>query len=170
MIKASKILFLFTALIVFGCKKKEVKPVAPSISHKESRVITTNDGVSYARVTFKFYDGDGDLGYKQEENQGEYKYNIYVDYYEKVNGNWELKSPVITYNFVDNKYDTMELHSRMPYIPNPTNNSLEGEMSVNLFYNNFIGGSGDLFRYEIYITDRAFHESNTIRSSNLAKP
>ena len=143
-----------------GCKKEDPVPTPPEITFLDAGLAA--DG-SYALVRFEFYDKDGDLGLKQDENQGEQQYNLFVDYYEKQNGNWVLKSPIITFNVAENNYDTTELHLRIPFIENEAKRALEGETEVKLLYD----FNADTIRYEMYITDRALHKSNKITTSDL---
>ena len=112
---------------------------------------------------FEFFDGDGDLGLKQEENSGEQEFNVFVDYYEKINGSWVLKSPVITWNTPEGKFDTNDLHLRLPFLENESGRSLEGETRIELLYN----FAADTFRYEISLKDRALHLSNVITTTDL---
>ncbi len=157
-VKIAIIFIVFGGL--FACKKKDPTPVAPVISFLNGGFAQDN---SYTVVNFEFYDGDGDLGLTQDENTGEQEFNLYVDYYEKVNGEWKLKSPVITYNTTEAKYDTTELHLRVPFVENEAKQALEGETQVSLFYD----FNADTFRYEITMQDRALQLSNTITTSEF---
>lgn len=155
-----KIVILFAFLATLGCREKDPTPVPPQITFMDARL---SEDQSYSIVRFEFYDGDGDLGLKQEENTGEQEFNLYVDYYEKINGVWVLQSPVITYNVAESKFDTTDLHLRIPFIENEAKESLEGETEVNLFYN----FNADTFRYELTMQDRALQLSNKISTSEL---
>lgn len=156
----TKIVIIFTFLLVLGCKKNDPNPAPPIITFLDANLSTDK---TFSTVRFEFFDNDGDLGLKQNESSGNQEFNLFIDYYEKNNGVWELKSPVITFNINDNKYDTSELHLRVPFIENEENNSLKGETSVNLFYN----FNADTFRYELTLKDRALQESNTITTSTI---
>jgi len=157
-----KIAIIFTFFLILGCKKDKTDPVAPIITFLDAHLSADK---TYTIVNFEFFDGDGDLGLKQNENLGDYEFNLLVDYYEKKNGVWQLKSPIITWNSNENKYDTTQLHLRVPFIENKTNQSLRGETTVNLFYNTF--NVPDTFKYELTLKDRALHSSNTITTSKL---
>ena len=156
----SKLVILFSIVFTVSCKKKDPEPVPPIINLIDAQLSTDK---SHAIIRFEFFDGDGDLGLHQEENTGEQEFNLFVDYYEKVNGNWVLKSPVITYNVTESKFDTTDLHARIPFIENEAERALEGEAQVNLLYN----FAADTFRYEISLKDRAFHFSNVITTTDL---
>lgn len=155
-----KLAILFSIVLSFGCKKKDPTPTPPVINFLDARL---SPDKSYSIVRFEFFDEDGDLGLKQEETQGEQQYNLYVDYYEKINGTWVLKSPIITWNNTTSSFDTTELHLRVPFIENDAQRALEGETEVDLLYN----FAADTFRYELTLQDRAFHLSNTITTSEL---
>ena len=162
--RLANLIILFALVFTFGCKKDDPTPMPPVIKFIEGGL--SDDG-TYAVVKFEFFDNDGDLGLKQEENLGEHQYNLFIDYYEKYNGIWALKSPVITYNSGTNEYDTTVFHLRVPFIQNKEKTSLKGETYVKLIYNNF--SLADTFKYEMTLKDRAFHFSNKIESSDIYK-
>ena len=157
---AVKITIISTLLFILGCKKNDPEPVPPVITFVEANLSIEN---TYSIVKFEFFDGDGDLGLKQEENFGGQEFNLFIDYYEKINGIWVLKSPVVTWNTNENKFDTTELHLRVPFIENETNSSLRGETLVNLFYD----FNADTIKYELLLKDRALHKSNLITTSEI---
>jgi len=157
------LIILFTIIIALGCKKENTTPQPPVITFLEARISTSS---SASVVKFEFFDENGDLGLRQEENSGEQAFNLFVDYYEKENGIWILKSPIITFNFTENKFDTTELHLRFPFIENEDGSSLTGEAQIDLLYD----FTADTFRYEIYIKDRSFKKSNTIVSTEIIVP
>ena len=163
------LVILFTIGIAFGCKKEVTDPQPPTITFIDAQL--SNDK-SASLVRFEFYDSNGDLGLQQEENEGEQQYNIFVDYYEKENGAWYLKSPIIV-EVPDItapsgvRFDTTITHLRFPFLENEDGSSLTGEAQVELFYNNLIEPFADTFRYEIYIKDRAFQKSNAIVTSEI---
>jgi hypothetical protein len=155
-----KITIIFTLLFIFGCKKDNPDPVPPIITFMDAQL---SPDKTYNIVRFEFFDGDGDLGLKQNENSGEQEFNLFIDYYEKNNGTWELKSPVVTWNTSENKFDTTELHLRVPFIENEAGGELKGETSVDLFYDY----NADTIKYELTLKDRALHSSNTITTSEI---
>ena len=155
-----KIVIISTLLLVVGCKKDDPEPVPPVITFLEANLSIDN---TYSIIKFEFFDGDGDLGLKQEENSGGQEFNLFIDYYEKINGVWVLKSPVATWNVNENKWDTTELHLRVPFIENETNSSLRGETLVNLFYD----FNADTIKYELLLKDRALHKSNMITTDEI---
>ncbi len=156
----TKLAILFTIVLFIGCKKRDPEPVPPVITFMDAQFSTDK---SYSIIGFEFYDGDGDLGLRQEENLGEQQFNVFVNYYEKINGIWVLKSPVITWNTTEAKFDTTELHLRLPFLENEEKRALEGETKLDLLYD----FNADTFRYEISIKDRALHTSNVITTTEL---
>jgi hypothetical protein len=153
-----KITILFALIFSFGCKKEDPTPMPPEITFIDAQISGDN---SYSIINFEFFDADGDLGLYQEENTGEQEYNVFVDYYELNNG--DLVPPAW-------EYHTQYFHVRMPYIENEAKLSLQGDINVHLFFNNFKFAQTaklDTFRYEIYIKDRALHSSNVITTSDL---
>jgi len=154
------LVILFAITLSIGCKKEETEPVPPVITFMDAHL---SGDKSYSIVRFEFYDGDGDLGLTQEENTGDQEFNVFVDYYEKINGVWVLKSPVITWNTTEAKFDTTELHLRFPFLENESGRSLEGEAQIDLLYN----FAADTFRYDISIKDRTLHLSNVITTTEL---
>ncbi len=168
----SKIVILFTIAFVAGCKKEDPEPVAPVITFVEATMASNN---ASAVVKLDFLDGDGDLGLKQEENVGEQEYNVFVNYYEKINGVWELKSPIITdspdiTSPTGVKYDTTNTNLRFPFLENESQRALQGDIKLDLLLNSqaFIKTSTpDTFKYEIYIKDRSLRSSNIITTTDL---
>jgi hypothetical protein len=160
---------LFAIVIAVSCKKENTTPQPPVITFLDAQFSADK---SASIVSFEFFDEDGDLGLQQEENKGEQQYNVFVDYYEKENGLWILKSPIIAKIPDLNepsgfRSDTTITHLRFPFLENNDGSSLTGEAQIELFYNNFIQPLADTFRYEIYINDRAFQKSNTIITAEM---
>lgn len=160
------VIILFSFILVFGCKKKDPAPVPPTITFKEAYL---SDDNSYSIIKFEFYDGDGDLGLKQGENTGAFEYNLFVDYYEKINGVWVLKSPIVRFDVDEQKYDTTFLHTRIPFIENENKDALEGDMEVDLLFHPalYSNPQADTIKYELTLLDRALQNSNTITTSEL---
>ena len=156
----TKLVILFALVFSFGCKKEDPEPTPPVITFTDSYLSATTPS---AIVKFDFFDEDGDLGLYQDENTGEQEHNIIVDYYEKENGEWILKSPIITYNPFQDEYDTLGLNLRFLFVENEAQRTLQGDAVIDLLYN----FNADTFRYEIYIKDRAFHKSNVITTTDL---
>lgn len=157
---AVKITILFAILFSFGCSKEDPDPAPPTITFLDARLSVDK---AYSVVRLEFFDADGDLGLKQDENTGEQENNVIIDYYEKKNGVWVLKTPIITFNVQTQAYDTGDLSLRFPFLENEAQRSLEGEIKLDLFFD----FTADTFRYDIYIKDRAFQASNMISTTDL---
>ncbi len=142
----TKLAILFAIILSLGCKKDDPTPVPPVIKFLDAQLSVDK---TFSIVRFEFFDGDGDLGLKQEENTGEQAFNVFVDFYKKNNGIWVL--------------DTTNLDARLPFLENESGRELEGETQISLLYD----FSVDTFRYEISIKDRALHLSNIITTSEL---
>jgi hypothetical protein len=169
----TKLVILFICFITLGCKKKAPIPAPPVITFIDANVAANK---ASAVVKIEFLDEDGDLGLTQEENEGQQQYNVFVDYYEKINGVWVLKSPLIIWNPdislpLGGTFDTSITNLRLPFLENEAQRALQGEVSLDLiFYNtqNFAFTPGpDTVKYGIYIQDRAFQKSNVITTTAL---
>ena len=168
----TKLAILFTLLFVFGCKKDEPESEAPIITFIDANLSSSETS---AIINFEFFDKDGDLGLTQDENSGAFEYNVFVDYYEKINGAWQLKSPIIIFD-PDIKlpdggtYDSASTNVRMPYLENEAQRTLQGDIRVSFLFDKiaFNETAGpDTFRYEFYIKDRALQNSNVITTTEL---
>ncbi|MDB4533586.1 hypothetical protein N9242_01850 [Vicingaceae bacterium] len=168
----SKIAILLTFLFFIGCKKEDATPVAPVIKFVEANVASNN---ASAVVKIEFLDKNGDLGLKQEENSGEQKYNVFVDYYEKIDGEWILKSPIVTPRQDITSpsgwvYDTTNTNVRIPFLENDAQRALQGEVKLDLLLDGlsfFESLGADTFKYDIYIKDRSLRSSNVITTTEL---
>jgi len=168
----TKLAILFALLFVFGCKKEEPESEAPVITFIDANLSSSETS---AIINFEFFDKDGDLGLRQDENSGEYEYNVIVDYYEKRNGEWILKSPIISFTpditLPDGgTYDSSSTNVRMPYLENEAQRTLEGDIRVSFLFDKkeFPNTFGpDTFRYEFYVKDRALQNSNVITTTEL---
>jgi hypothetical protein len=155
-------LLILSAIALFACKKEDKTPAPPVLTFVDAGLSLDR---SYAIVNFEFFDNDGDLGLRQNETTGEQEYNLFVNYYEKLNGVWLKKSPIVTYNSGTNEYDTTVFHLRVPFIENEAGKSLKGETNVLLLYNPF--AVADTFRYDLMLKDRSLKSSNVITTSEI---
>jgi hypothetical protein len=139
------------SLFISSCKKDDTFPVTPEItfvSLEKFISVSNNDSLE---LTFDFTDGDGDIGSPVSNTSSR-------DIFAKL---FELKNGV----FVEANL-AAPLEYRMPYLePSGNNKSLKGTVKINIDYN--ILQPNDTIRYEVYITDRAGHKSNTITTSTI---
>ncbi len=169
LLKSSIASLLFTLLITSCLKKVEYPPV-PAIQF-ESFEITSNGASTQADLTISFTDGDGDIGLKQEDTTGIfcsdtclYHYNLFCEYYEKLNGEW-IHYPI------DWQNGATPFYYRLPDItPTGQNPSLAGKIIINMPTYYLLTTPGDTCRFEVKIVDRALNESNTVTTTEFTKP
>lgn len=137
-----------------GCMKKESFPVTPYIEFRGfSSLFDTGFYAKKGILTIYFTDGDGDLGYGDDDtyppfdSTGAYYYNFVVDLFGMKNGVFEHVSTA------------MPLSSRIPKLTTETNKAIKGTINdtIPLFPLSY-----DTIRFDVYITDRALHKSNII--------
>ena len=166
--RSSKIaLIVFLAPIVLvSCLKPVEYPIIPEISFKSF----TPSGDSAALI-IEFTDGDGDIGLAEYETSPPYDtssifyYNLFVKYYEKVNGVWETGKTIPA-------GDDIEFNYRMEYIvPEGQNKALKGEVKVLLqpLYYNPVSPDSDTIKYTIQMADRALHLSNVVETDEIIR-
>ncbi len=145
------ILLITIPLLIISCKKDDTFPVTPEISFVSLVKYVSVSNNDSLELTFDFTDGDGDIGSPESNTSSR---DIFAKLFELKNGVFEeanLAAP---------------LEYRMPYLePSGNNESLKGTVRINIDYN--ILQPNDTIRYELYITDRAGHKSNTITTSTI---
>lgn len=165
-----KILFAsIVAMLCYGCTKPKTYPVIPSIqfvSLTKQRSVLGPDSTTI--ITISFTDGDGDIGLTPADtlppfNSGSIYYNDFiVSFFQKQHGIWvEDVVPPGDAGF----------SGRIPYLtPDGNNKALTGNISMTQYiqltqlYNN---GINDTIHYQVYIYDRALHQSNTITTPDM---
>jgi hypothetical protein len=157
--------FIFLALALGSCLKRESYPDTPAIVMREERYLGDS-----AYISIDFTDGDGDFGLNAGEFEGENYdcaryYNVFMKYFELNNGVWELYEldPCIDEDYVP-------YYFRVPYAePTGQNKTQKGFVEVEI--GNWAVNTGrDTCRFEIYFVDRAQNRSNVIYSKTLVKP
>lgn len=163
----SKIGVIFGAIasliLIQGCLKPEEYPVEPNIEFDQ--FVSFGDS---GLVIFKFTDGDGDVGLGENEvsppydTSSKFYYNVFISYYEKVNGQWQQG--------LTSGGDPVEFNYRTRLLtPEGKNKALKGSIQVYLlpiFYNPFSPDS-DTIRYKIQMCDRALHLSNEVFTNEI---
>lgn len=157
------LLSVFFVTAFFACKKPIEYPLEPVISFKSIAISQDAGGYdSKVFVTISFTDGDGDLGYYPRESgrnnplfddpASPYYNNFIVTTYIKRSGTW------IT--------DTTNVSARLPYMtPEGANKALKGDIERELTLPPSL--TLDTLKYDIFIWDRALHQSNTITTSEF---
>ena len=152
------LLILLVALSLSACKKPEKYSVIPAIEFVSLEAYEDAYSGTDVCLTFKFQDGDGDIGLDEDDTRPPYDtssiyyYNCFITYFEKQNGEFvkvELPST---------------LNMRIPRLSDEAEESISGELYLNLFANNPFSPY-DTIRYELFIVDRALHHSNTITTT-----
>jgi hypothetical protein len=155
-----------------SCRKTEEFPVEPHIEFKEIIKNTNSQGKDTSiALVFTFTDGDGDIGFHQNETgdpyTGDFFYNLHIDYQEK-NSSGQFV-PVLIPTLVDSvtpdgeiipiiKDMPVQFKYRLPYlVPSGKNKAIKGDISVDI--NTF--GFSPVSRLIFYIYDRALNKSNT---------
>lgn len=156
--------FLCLALLALAtaCRKGEKFPDEP---HLEWRSYELKDGGQTGRssiiLTLFFTDGDGDIGFTQEElanmDSCDVDYNLLINYFEKVNGAFKQIDPVDP---------CLPFHNLIPDIrqegQNPT---LEGTLSTTFSYLGLPRNPNvDSAKFEFQLIDRSGKKSNIVSS------
>jgi hypothetical protein len=148
---------LFTA----GCIKKDKFSDVPEIEFKEFILYQDLTG----ELIFNFTDGDGDVGFNQEDTlppyhrDGDHYYNFFMEYHVKIGNEFVKLDPPVPYNY------------RLPYLkPEGKNKSLEGSIAVRDITPFPITLSYDTVKFVFYMEDRAFNRSNIARTGEIIRP
>ena len=167
-------LAISTSLLMLSCVKEPDFNSTPAISFESIQKITktSSDGfggktkIDSIIMSVRFEDGDGDLGITAAEIKANAKYkdfrNFEVDVLLKKNGQYVpvLFSPKIG--------GLMNFQLRPDQKPGPIEGSIS--YSTQFVYAFFKGYSplftefNDTLKFQIYIKDKAFHQSNTIET------
>ena len=154
--KIAVFILLLTASGFYSCKKKDKYPAEPEISFTAFEKF----GADSAHLIISFTDGDGDIGLTQADSTEPYLFNFFTKYYQKKNGVLVEKVLPIPLNF------------RIPVLNSgKKSKSLEGDILITFlkpYY--FPTTTQDTILYEIYIKDRALHESNIVRTDEIIVP
>lgn len=164
----SWIFTLFILLILFwGCRKYDTYPLIPHIDLLSLQKLTDSTGVDQRGIIgLSFTDGDGDIGLTSTQNTGNYKYNIFIKYFELQKGTFK-EIILTTPNAQTGKPDTLWFNGRIPYItPAGKSKAISGEIYDTLFINNY-SSPYDTIKYQIYIQDRALNKSNIVETPSI---
>lgn len=155
-------LTLCVIALSYGCHKPEQYSVEPHIEFKE--FVQMGDS---GRISFRFTDGDGDIGLDEGDvtapYTGKFYNNVFIRYYEKVNGLWQ--QGIGAAGPVEFTYRTEKL------TPGGKNKAIRGEIIIYLvpiFYNDNSDDS-DTIKFDIQLADRALHLSNIVESAEFVR-
>jgi hypothetical protein len=149
--------FLIAIFLFYGCGKEEKYPIEPIIIFKS--VSPYNN--SNFKLVLGFTDGDGDIGLERGDTTGvfasgsKYFYNCFISFYRK-NGD---------------VFDTLDFippfYYRIPVItPKERNKNVKGDIEINV-QGYLVSGLADTMIVDVYIADRALHESNKVTSTEF---
>jgi hypothetical protein len=154
-------IFFFCTVLAAGCVHREHYSEVPHIEFV--RLEKLDDGTgrdNQANLVIAFQDGDGDIGLSSRDTTGPfapdsaYYYNFFIDFIEKQHGEWvvvDLPTP---------------LHARVPYLSENVPESIEGELTILTYINNYFSPY-DTVKLRCHIVDRALHESNIIETPEI---
>ena len=161
------LVFSFLALIMTSCLKPESFDNEPIIEFVDFQALGDS-----GKISFSFTDGDGDIGLGQNQLYAPYDtasyfyYNLYIHYYEMMNGQWVRG----TADPGGNNFpiaDSITFSYRLENItPSGQNTALRGEIDVVLepFFFNSNSNFNDSIRYEIILIDRSLNVSNVLQT------
>lgn len=149
---------LLIAIVASSCKETPTFSEIPHITF-----ISFEESSTEAILTIEFQDGDGDIGSLDPNSHKD----IQLTYYQKVNGVYTtLDTNGIP--FIDE--DILPRQNIPDLTPNGKNKVLEGEIQMRLDAPWHTNGmkSGEIYRYDIILIDRALNVSNVATTGDLA--
>ena len=165
-IKALFVLTVLLAVVLYGCELPIFSEV-PFITFKGIR--PTNKEVADTLVlTITFRDGDGDLGISGQDSTADFNYFIEAE--KKLDGEFK---PVVLPQFTPGVNNTF--NGRFPILkPDGQPGPIEGDLDYTIglieppdLTNELYIMPYDTLRFNIYIVDRANHQSNQITTSEI---
>lgn len=167
---------LLALLVGVACEPPVNLDNTPSLQWEkaEARVLgDTGDNRRVIDITVAFTDGDGDVGSADEDfadtcNLDNYdqfleRYDLYIYYHEKVNGQLQEIPPADS---------CLPFHNILPNLtPEGQNKTLEGTIKTPFEYSNFPVNRGvDSIMFELRLEDRAGRSSPRISGPVIAVP
>ncbi|MFT6815131.1 MAG: hypothetical protein ACJAZ3_001030 [Sphingobacteriales bacterium] len=155
-------LFIFILITICSCKPTDNLSDIPRIFDSSEIKNTGNTGKdSLILLNFSFEDGDANIGLKENENTPPFNINLFVEYFEKSDG--ELKKVTITDS--DGKIDTVDFNGRIPFLNKDGNLvSVTGEIEHKV---NVAFAGSDTIQFRYYIVDRLQNTSNKITTEEI---
>lgn len=159
-------------ILMSSCFKPTVYPDEPSITYKDF-VIKGDSAI----LSIDFVDGNGDIGIDPTNLEPPfdagsfYHYNLYLEYYEKMNGAW-VKGTIDPNGNNFPTGDTVNFSFRIKNLtPTGQNKTLKGVINVTLepvFYNP-ISNHNDSIKFRISLYDRDLNRSNFIETPLIVR-
>ncbi len=153
---------LFIGTTISSCTKHEEYPNEPIIEYISiNKIDNSGTADDKANILISFTDGDGDIGLELDDTlppyspSGEYYYNYYITYYEKLNDTFQLVDLPFTFN------------ARIPFVDEDlAERGIKGEIKVEVYINN-INSDADSIRFDLQIVDRALNKSNILTTPSI---
>lgn len=166
----SKVLLILLVPVFFtfvSCLERIEFPPEPMIKLNGFAKIIDSTGYDNRGIIEIYYeDGDGDIGLTQADTLPPYDYNFIIRYYEKKDSRFE-EVFLTFYNTTTQQYDTINLNARIPLLtPTGKNKSIKGIIQDTIYINNY-SSPYDTVRFDVYILDRALHQSNTVSTPEI---
>lgn len=157
-------LFFFCAIFLLACKKEEKFSNTPAIEFVSLTKIDNGTQIDQrATLVLHFQDGDGDIGLNSTDitppfdTSSVYYYNFFIDYYKKVNGEFEKI-----------EFEEISFNQRIPRLSETLPESIEGDITLNLDINSYdLSTTYDTIRFQCYIVDRELNHSNIVTTPEL---
>ncbi len=146
----------FVAMLVFSCQKFEEYPVIPRIEYSSFGVVKSNAGQdSLGYLTINYTDGDGDIGLREGDTIPPNDVNYFLNLYQYIN------DTLRKFIFPDSN---VNFNARIPDLtPDGVNKAIKGSIEYEFeLYQMIPFLESDTIAFEIYIKDRALHQSNVI--------
>ena len=147
------------ALLQAACNKVPLYPDEPILTEGSFELLKNSIGQDTAvLIKFKFTDGDGDLGLTAADTIPPYDKNLFVAYFQKVDGKFEkIVLPGST--------DTLNFNSRIRDYNITGANAAQAEVSLNI---NISVVLADTILFEYYLRDKARNISNKLSTGPIA--
>ena len=147
------------AMLQAACNKVPLYPDEPILTDGSYELLKNSIGQDTAvLIKFKFTDGDGDLGLTAADTIPPYDKNLFVAYFQKVDGKFEkIVLPGST--------DTLNFNSRIRDYNITGANAAQAEVSLNI---NISVVLADTILFEYYLRDKARNISNKLSTGPIA--
>jgi hypothetical protein len=147
------------AMLQAACNKVPLYPDEPILTDGSYELLKNSIGQDTAvLIKFKFTDGDGDLGLTAADTIPPYDKNLFVAYFQKVDGKFEkIVLPGTT--------DTLNFNSRIRDYNITGANAAQAEVSLNI---NISVVLADTILFEYYLRDKARNISNKLSTGPIA--
>jgi hypothetical protein len=147
------------AMLQAACNKVPLYPDEPILTDGSFELLKNSIGQDTAvLIKFKFTDGDGDLGLTAADTIPPYDKNLFVAYFQKVDGKFEkIVLPGST--------DTLNFNSRIRDYNITGANAAQAEVSLNI---NISVVLADTILFEYYLRDKARNISNKLSTGPIA--